>query len=380
MKRFCVKAISSIRFWCELKNLFNNLLEGCILMPRVWKLKGKGGADHSLRSYDYFIKHNCAACGWSFEPTKRTKPIKTLDDYKQFFEDHANGHAWNRQGIHTLFDRVKAGDFLWTCRKNGMYYVARVPAEPKELFHFDPSGDAYDHDCVPQLRKIEWKEVGTEETVPGSVSTYTANRQSIFQVDKQEDKINESEYTATGLFSALQLDEEEYYLEKLTLSKSDLWRFLNYQSVEDLVSLWLYDQYNYVTIPSTSKMSTANYEFVLIDGTIHNSARSSKRIYIQVKNGNVDLDPVCYKDLLSRNNHEVWLITTGGQITIDKKQKASIVCCRRDETAKSGYSTKAFKISNLLDFAFDERVSPILPTPIAIWVKFINDHANPSSD
>ena len=102
-------------------------------MPRVWKLKGKGGADHSLRSYDYFIKHHCAACGWSFE----TKSIKTFDDFKQFFSEHAGeDHKWSRQGIHSLFDQVKAGDFLWT-RKEGIYYVAKVPREPRELFYFD---------------------------------------------------------------------------------------------------------------------------------------------------------------------------------------------------------------------------------------------------
>lgn len=347
-------------------------------MPSVWKLKGKGGEGHNLHSYDYFIKHHCAACGWSFDPMKRTKPIKTFDDYKQFFENHSGEHIWNRQGIHTLFDRVKAGDFLWV-RKDGVYYVAKVPAEPKELFYFDASCEAYDYDCAPQLRRIEWREVGTEEEVPGSISTYTANKQSISQVDKQEDKINKTEYTPTALFSAIQFHEEKHYLGKATLSKSDLWRFLDYKAVEDLASLWLYDKYKYVTIPSTSKISTQKYEFVLIDGTIHNKSRSAKRVYIQVKNGDVDLDLGTYENLLSKDSDEVWLFSTRGHITMNKKQKSSIVCCRRDETKPNGYSSDVFKIHDLLDFAFDENVSPILPASITTWVEYINDHANPFS-
>lgn len=347
------------------------MLGGCILMPRVWKLKGKGGADHSLRSYDYFIKHHCAACGWSFE----TKSIKTFDDFKQFFSEHAGeDHKWSRQGIHSLFDQVKAGDFLWT-RKEGIYYVAKVPREPRELFYFDTSREAHDYDCAPQLRNIEWKEVGTEEKVPGSISTYTGNRKSISQVDRQELETKETGYTPTALFSAMQFHEEKYFLEAANLNHSDLWFFLNYQAAEDLASLWLYDRYKYVTIPSTSKQSTQKYEFVLIDGTIHNKARSAKRIYVQVKNGNKSLDLDYYKDLLSMDNDEVWLFSTRGHININQGQKASIVCCRREKNTPSGYSIKVFKIQELLDFAFDKNVLPILPKSITTWVKYINDGA-----
>ncbi|WP_289443446.1 hypothetical protein [Lacticaseibacillus paracasei] len=75
------------------------------------------------------------------------------------------------------------------------------------------------------------------------------------------------------------------------------------------------------------------------------------------------------------DNDEVWLFSTRGHININQGQKASIVCCRREKNTPSGYSIKVFKIQELLDFAFDKNVLPILPKSITTWVKYINDGA-----
>ena len=32
----------------------------------AWKIKGKGGSDHDIKSYEFFIKNHCVSCGWSF--------------------------------------------------------------------------------------------------------------------------------------------------------------------------------------------------------------------------------------------------------------------------------------------------------------------------
>ena len=158
-------------------------------MPNVWKVIGKGGKRHDLQSHDYFVEHNCASCGWSFDPIQGTKLIdeKSLESFKDFFSkaeiNTEKPHKWGHQGVHTLFEKVKPGDFLWT-RIAGEFYVAKV--QKSSVFRYDNSAEAHKFDCSPQLTNIKWKKVGTIEKVPGSISTYCGNRGAIYQVDKNE--------------------------------------------------------------------------------------------------------------------------------------------------------------------------------------------------
>lgn len=98
----------------------------------AWKIKGKGGSDHDIKSYEFFIKNHCVSCGWSFSEIEERKNIETLDDYKAFFKKYTK-KDWNQQGVHQLFDNVKRGDFIWV-RCGGVYYVAKVSQSPRSYF------------------------------------------------------------------------------------------------------------------------------------------------------------------------------------------------------------------------------------------------------
>ena len=54
----------------------------------AWKIKGKGGSDHDIKSYEFFIKNHCVSCGWSFPNVPGREKINTFEDYKEF---------WNKQ-------------------------------------------------------------------------------------------------------------------------------------------------------------------------------------------------------------------------------------------------------------------------------------------
>jgi len=336
---------------------------------RTWKAKGKGGGSQKVNSYDYFLKNNIVSCGWSFPDVPGREKISSLKEYEDFWEKQIKKEGgksnWKRQGVHQLFDVVKKGDFIWT-RKDGIYYVAEVKKEPTELFKFDTSSDAVEYDCSAQLTDIKWIRVGTEEDVPGSVSVYTKNRSAICKVDNRDNEIvlDGERYTTTSVISALfagTLNSDDIN----NLNRLDLFNLLGYSEVEDLVALWLYNKYGYVVIPSTNKIGTEKYEFVLIDTTKNknNEYDSSRRIYIQVKNGNVNLSSSKYTDLIKSKNEEVWLVTTLGHIDDDIENKI--------KRLNFGGSEEKYGINELLDFAFDIENKNIIPNSIYRWIELI---------
>ncbi len=318
----------------------------------AWKIKGKGGSDHDIKSYEFFIKNHCVSCGWSFPNVPGREKINTFEDYKEFWnkqikENHWNS-KWGYQSVHQLFENVRKGDFIWV-RCNGIYYVAEIPDKPKNLFHFDVGEIASSFDCSAMLTDINWMPVGKEDAVPGSVSTYTHNRRAITKVDNHETTLETSQYTATSYYSAILLNKTNLLPPKMIHTRSSLFNLIGYAAAEDLVALWLYDQFNYVVIPSTNKIGTQRYEFVLVDVSKKQGSYKKRRIYIQVKNGTTSLKSNDYTSLLSNKNEELWLVTTAGSIDSDKSKK--IVQYYLDDSRN--LIEKNYSINKLLDFAFD---------------------------
>lgn len=330
----------------------------------TWKAKGKGGFNHDVCSYDFFIKDHCVSCGWSFSEIEERKNIETLDDYKAFFKKYTKKN-WNQQGVHQLFDNVKRGDFIWV-RCGGVYYVAKVSQSPRELFCFDISKEATDYDCSAKLANIDWKIVGKEDAAPGSVSTYTHNIGAFIRVDANEEKLEDLPYTATSYYSAIRFGAISPR-EKKRLKRGALFNLIGYAAAEDLVALWLYDKFNYVVIPSTNKIGTQKYEFVLVDASKKHGIYKNRRIYIQVKNGLVSLESKNYTiPLLNNVNEELWLVTTSGSIDGDNNKQI----VRYNFNGSNKYIEKSYDINELLEFAFNSQNINILPNSISRFLKY----------
>lgn len=171
-----------------------------------WYIKGRAEHDEGgMVPSDFFIKNNCISAGWG-----PSRPVFNFEDYRnQWHNDRKTRNQeknWNNQSVHYLFELIKKGDYVWT-RYEGKYYVAVIPDDPKELFHYDDSELASKSDCVVQVKNILWVYAGTEEAVPGSVSSFSKNRNSIVRIDKHETKTNG--YTATSRAAAMFLKEKE---------------------------------------------------------------------------------------------------------------------------------------------------------------------------
>lgn len=342
------------------------------MIIRTWKIKGKGGGNHDINAYDFFVENNCISCGWSFPDETGRDEIKTFEDYRSFWDKKISEKGWkskwNNQGVHQLFDNVQAGDYVWT-RKAGEYYVTQIPADPKELFFFDNSLEAASYDCSVQLKGIEWIKVGKEDDVPGSVSVRTRNRMPICKIDNGESTIEvaKNEYTTTSLVSAIASNNLVLNQVEKFSNKKDLFRLIGYSQAEDVVALWLYDKFNYVAVPSTNKIGTQKYEFALMDGTKNRNGNysNSKKVYIQVKNGAVDLRSEDYIPLLTASNEELWLVTTNGHIDNESTQIRKYSKNDEDEIV-----TEDFELNELLSFVFNPNKINLLPNNIKRWLDF----------
>ena len=131
----------------------------------------------------------------------------------------------------------------------------------------------------------------------------------------------------------------------LQLKEKDFYYFLNPDACEDLLCLWLYAQYGYICIPSTKKKSTELYECVLVD------PKTGKKIYAQVKKGNIDL---ATSDFIKLDG-DVWLFTTEGKII--GNDKPNIFKANPEEIYK---------------FALSQEAKNILPKSITRWIEYLS--------
>lgn len=329
-------------------------------MVNTWLVKGRGNYQTKrVISSKYFIENNCVSGGWGDPATNYSESVNDFYSYRdKWNEMYKYKKNWKNQGIYHLFETVKIGDFLWT-RLEGVYYVAEVKANPLDLFYIDDSPEAIMYDCVVQLKDIEWKKCGTEESVPGSISTFSRNRNSIFKVDTKETV--EDGYSLTSLFSKKVLYPNT---KALFTDKNMILYLIGYSGLEDIVALWLYDKYNYVTIPSTNKTSTEKYEFVLVDGSKNNNDYvDTKKIYIQTKNGKNTLNFKDYEDLISNTKNELWLVSSRGQVldSFNDSINNNIV---RYNIVNNIVNREIHQINEIISFIFDKKKEALLPQSI----------------
>jgi hypothetical protein len=334
-------------------------------MAVTWKVKGKGMFNgERVFSSEYFVKNNCVSCGWGAPALENEEKVKDFYTYKEKWLDmYGSKLKWGYQGVHHLFESIKKGDYIWT-RLYGEYYVAQIPDNPIELFRIDNSIEAVKYDSVVQLKNIKWIKCGTEESVPGSVSSFSSNRNSLVRVDRRE--CIQDGYTATSLFSSRIINANS--IDRI-IDRRMIFNLIGPSGFEDLIAIWLFDKFNYFVIPSTNKISTQKYEFVLLDGTKENGKyRSKKRIYLQAKNGNIDLRITDYESLLNEVGDEVWLVTSGGKIynSLDSMEEHQIVQFRK---TSSSIKMSSINLNELVEFVFDDHKKEIMPDSILTMIE-----------
>ena len=306
----------------------------------VWRLQtntdgGKIG--------QYCLDKGVVAVGWSLLGVAQNerREIISYDQYVSYAKC-----AYKRFDSVNRLQEVVVGDFVWI-RHEGKYYMGYV--SENSHWEFDNSEEAAKMDAANQLTDIHWISFvqADESAVPGAISTAFIKGSTLQRINKP----------GVDEFSKLLYNREmgkRIYDVQLELTEPNFYSMLSPSDCEDLLCMWLYHKYGYICIPSTNKLSTQLYECVLLD------PKTGEHIYIQVKNGNVEINADDYEQLQG----DTWFLTTKGRVINAEKYN----------------NRKVADPSELYEFAISDASTHILPSSIKAWVNFLeeNEHQKTS--
>lgn len=283
----------------------------------------------------YLIDHNIAAIGWSLLDLSQSER-ESIHDFDTY-EKYAQAAYEHYSSVNRLYYNVHENDLIWM-RSNGKYYIARVEADSK--WKFDATPEATSHDASNVLTNIHWKYYAEadESTVPGAIATSFIKGSTFQRICKD----------GVEQFSQMMYNEisgDKIYDVNMTLTKDNFFSMLTTDDCEDLLCLWLYNEKGFVCVPSTCKIATQLYECVLLD------PKTGKHIYVQVKDGNVDIDADDYDKL----EGEVYFFTTKGNV-LNLAGKSNMYEIKSD---------------TLYEFATTQDSENVLSPSIKAWIAFL---------
>ena len=288
------------------------------------------------------------------------KTIK--DDKRKFFYGKVNPNL-------IRLNNLKKDDLIWM-RSKGIYYLGRVTEKSHYLYAYRDSkkdSDILKLGISNQFTDIEWHEIGTESEIPGRILIAFYQREALIEIDEK---------FVVDISQILYNKKDNYYKisDKLENNKTNFYGLLSPNDCEDLLYFYLYHKFKYIVIPSTNKINTQTYEFVMLS-----PKNRKKKIYIQVKNGDSEKVDLYLDDYLDLNG-KVYLLTTGGKIyqKKDKKEVLKIEFKNNSFMKKIGSTNTNKKIyainpEALYEFAKEayKNESILMPHSILQWFEYL---------
>ena len=297
-------------------------------MSKVWRLhtKPKVSVKNKLETKvaNELIKRKIVAIGWTLrediyneltatgknELEEDEKSIK--DDFKKYKKIIEKNNYETIKGEKKSFfygkvnpnlirlNNLKKDDLIWI-RSKGKYHLGRVTEKSHYLYAYRDSqknSDILKLGINNQFTDIDWCEVGSESDIPGRILIAFYQREALIEIDEK---------FVVDISQILYNKKDNYYKisNKLENNKTNFYSLLSPNDCEDLLYFYLYHKFKYIVIPSTNKINTQNYEFVML-----NSNNRDGKIYIQVKNGEVNIEINNYKNFRG----EIYLLTTRGNV------------------------------------------------------------------
>ena len=297
-------------------------------MSKVWRLhtKPKVSVKNKLETKvaNELIKRKIVAIGWTLrediyneltatgknELEEDEKSIKDdFEKYKKIIEknnyetikDEKKSFFYGKVNPNLIrLNNLKKDDLIWI-RSKGKYHLGRVTEKSHYLYAYRDSqknSDILKLGINNQFTDIDWCEVGSESDIPGRILIAFYQKGTLIEIDEE---------SALNISQIIYNKKDNYYKisNKLENNKTNFYSLLSPNDCEDLLYFYLYDKFKYVVIPSTNKTNTQNYEFIML-----NSNNRDEKIYIQVKNGEVNIEINNYKNFRG----EIYLLTTRGNV------------------------------------------------------------------
>ena len=297
-------------------------------MSKVWRLHTKPKLSKKNKLEDKvtneLIRRKIVAIGWTLREDiyneltnedkikveENEKSIKNdFEKYKEIIEKNSyetirgekKNFFYGKVNTNLIrLNNLEKDDLIWI-RSKGKYYLGRVTEKSHYLYAYRDSkkdSDILKLGISNQFTDIEWHEIGTESEIPGRILIAFYQREALIEIDEK---------FVVDISQILYNKKDNYYKisNKLGNNKTNFYSLLSPNDCEDLLYFYLYHKFKYIVIPSTNKINTQNYEFVML-----NSNNRDEKIYIQVKNGEVNIEINNYKNFRG----EIYLLTTRGNV------------------------------------------------------------------
>lgn len=212
---------------------------------------------------NYCIEHK--VLGWGWVCSNGAKCGNSIETYYKDYKDEYYKSEYYKESkkkctaLTKAYNQIKPmqkDDFVWV-RVDGKWYLGKISGD----FTFCPPEN---YPEFGMLRSCEWKEIN-KDLVPGNILTYSKNDNTIRRIEKNDSFIKYCQYLYGDL--------------KEKPQNLNFWDLAHYEDLEDIVGLYLQKEEGYLIFPSTNKMGTEDYEYMLIQ-----KAEPYKKAIIQCKN------------------------------------------------------------------------------------------------
>jgi hypothetical protein len=301
----------------------------------LWKMNIKTDSSNGVDPFVFCKNNNILGFGWQLEDDNgnRITP-KDIEECEKLGRQQYGSRGFVAS-IHA-FKEMEVDDLIWT-RQEGIYYICKVLSK----WRYNNSDENCEADVV-NIIDVEFVEVGTIESVPGKVVNSFRARSTIQRIHgytENEKSINPALAATMKIYN--EKKKISYYNVDSIDRKNILDMFLP-EDVEEVISLYLQSEKNYLIYSSSNKLDTQTYEFVMV------SRDGSHLCYAQVKTGNVSLDGNDYIHLTADGN-KVYLFTVSQQYyNVDN---ANIMSLDKNE---------------IIDFIYNKKT--IMPQRIKMWL------------
>jgi len=299
-------------------------------MVQVWRIHirpmGPEGNVNVNESVELCLEQQVIGIGWRVDK----KPV-SKEEYIKMGEKIYGDSSW-RSNTESLLYKMKHDDLVWFRDTNGIYYLGRIKGDWEYR-----DGDKNLRTDIINVRPVELYKV--DSRVPGKIINSFIPRRTIQKIHDE---------TAL-LFSQIvfnRLSGKKHY-ELHNRENFDIFNLLSAEDLEDVIGLYLQLERNYILIPSSRgrRDDTIKYEFELLN-------KKGEKAFVQVKSGNVVINPDEYKN----SEGKYFLFSTGGYTY---------------EVANDNLETLSkSKIENFL-----KEYQEILPLNIRAWLEFLNEQA-----
>ena len=284
--------------------------------------------------FDFCKKNNILGIGWRLDEKnlEKFKEESNFENYKKLVLEQYNKDNGLKKVIN-CYSEIEKDDLIWARDRDNIFYICRVTDKWK--YNYENDNEVND---IFSYFPVEYVKVGTVEEVPGKVVNSFTPSSTLQRIH------SESIFEMTKKIYNKKSGKKNYELKEIR----DFFNFLLAEDLEEIVSLYLQLEKNYLIYTSTNKIDTAKYEFVMI------SRDGKEKCYTQVKTGNDKLVPENYINL-TENSNKIYLFALNGY---EGEDINNVICLKKDEILK-------FLLNN----------KKILPNRIKYWMDEIQNNS-----